>query len=130
LDDIAGLHDENPVCNPLDHGEVMADQEDRQTELFADVEEQVEYLCLNRDIECADGLISDQHRRMWSQRPSDGDPLSLAAGERVGMPIESFLGQTHCSDDLLRPLTMVDVDLESTQRLDDRLPNGHLGIER
>src|SRR5579885_2745541 len=50
------------------------------------IEQQIEYLRLDRDIEGADRLIGDQQSRLRRQRPRDTDALALAAREIGRIP--------------------------------------------
>src|SRR5450830_1605335 len=51
LDDTTQIHDDQPIRHMLDHAEVMADEQISQSQLLAQIAEQVEDLRLDRDIE-------------------------------------------------------------------------------
>ena len=65
------------------HGQVMADEQDRQAHLLLQVQQQVDDLRLDRHIERRGRLIRHQHRRPQDQGAGDGDALALAAGQFV-----------------------------------------------
>ena len=47
------------------------------------LEQEIQDLGLDRHVQRAGRLIADDQPRLYSQRPSDGDPLPLASGEFV-----------------------------------------------
>ena len=73
------VHDENPVADPPHDGEVVRDENDRQTSprLFGD--QQRENIGLHGTVQRGDRFIADQHTRLQDQRASDGDALRLSA---------------------------------------------------
>ncbi len=60
LDQLAGIHDADPVADPGDHAEVMRDIDDGDAERGADLEQQVEHRRLDRDVEAGGRLVEDQ----------------------------------------------------------------------
>ena len=58
------------------------------------VRQQIQYLCLDRDIQSRHRFVSDYEVRIASERPSDADPLSLTARELVRVPMRRILGQS------------------------------------
>src|SRR6185503_11016865 len=66
-----------------DNGEVMGDEQVGQPQVALEALEQVDDLRLDRDVECADGLVADDQLRLHGQRPGDPDALPLAAAELV-----------------------------------------------
>jgi hypothetical protein len=73
----AGLHqatpveDGDPVGDVPDHREVVADEEVAQVQLLLQVPQQVEDLCLNGEIQGADGLVSSARPSAASTAPHD-----------------------------------------------------------
>ena len=65
--------------------QVVTDEDHGQTELVTQVEQQIEDLGLDRDVQGADCLISDEDLRLCGERAGDADTLSLAAGELLGV---------------------------------------------
>ena len=61
----------------------MADEQHSQLELILQILEQVEDLCLDRDIQRRRGFIADQQARPGGQGAGDRDALALATGKLV-----------------------------------------------
>jgi len=51
LDDLAEIHDRDPMGHVLDDGEIMADEEEREAELALQVLQQVHDLRLDGNVE-------------------------------------------------------------------------------
>jgi hypothetical protein len=82
LDEVAQVHDPDPVGDVLDDGEVVGDEQVGQVELAAQVEEQVEDLALDRHVERRHGLVADDELGIEGEA-GDADALALAAAELV-----------------------------------------------
>lgn len=91
LHDPACAHDRDPVGHVVDDREVVRDEQHRQAELFLQVLEKIQDLCLHRNIECRNGFIADEKLRHERERPGNPDALPLAAGEAVGIAIDEAL---------------------------------------
>ena len=91
LGDDPAVHDQDPV-GPRDRREPVGDDEDRAT--GHQVVERGLHEALALGVERAGGLVEDQDRRVAEDRPGDGEPLALAAGE----------AHAALSDDRLVPL--------------------------
>ena len=61
----------------LDDGEVVRDEQARESDLALEFLEQVEHPGLHGHVECRGGFVGDQQFRPERQRPSDTDPLTL-----------------------------------------------------
>ena len=59
FDELADIHDRNPIADVFDDTEVVGDEEIGEAEFVLQAHEQVEDLSLNRDIEGRDRLIGD-----------------------------------------------------------------------
>ncbi len=74
-------------CEPLTHmcndSQIMAHHHNRQLVPHADIDQQIQYLCLNRRIKSGSWLIQKQYARFSDQRACDGNPLTLASGQLV-----------------------------------------------
>ena len=90
LDDAAEIHDRDPTAEMAHHAQVMGDEEQGQPHLALQPGEEIEDLGLDRDIQGRDRLIGDDQLRPHGQRPSDADPLALAAGELGAAPAGEF----------------------------------------
>ena len=91
LHDLAALHHDRVVGELPHDGQVMADQQVGDAGLVADVGQQVQHLGLDRHVERGHRLVQDQDARLGGERPGDGDPLPLPAGQRPrqrpGLPL-------------------------------------------
>ena len=115
----------------LHYGEVVRNEEVRQSALALQVGEQVQHLGLHRHVERADRLV--QHEELWldRERPGDPDALALAAGELVGIGrgerrIEPYLLEQRRDPPLGLGSGREPVNGEG---LGEGLPHGHPGIE-
>ena len=59
LDDLAVVHDRDPVGDVADDADVVGDEEVGEAELVLEVVEQVDDLRLDRDVERGDRLVGD-----------------------------------------------------------------------
>ncbi len=70
-----------------DHAEIVADEEDREVEVAAQLHEQVQDLRLDRHVERRHRLVADEELGADGERAGDADALTLAAGELAGEPV-------------------------------------------
>ncbi|WP_203236392.1 hypothetical protein [Methylobacterium crusticola] len=63
--------------------QIVADEQDGEPELAAQVGEEVHHLRLDRHVERRDRLVRDDEIRSGGERPGDRDTLTLPAGELV-----------------------------------------------
>jgi hypothetical protein len=70
LDDLAEVHDRDPVADVPDHGQVVCDHHVGQPQLFLQVLEQVDDLGLDRHVERGDRLVGDD--QLGPQRAACG----------------------------------------------------------
>ncbi len=80
----------------------MADIEDRDRELVPQPLDEGQQLALAGRIERGERLVHQQELRRGEQRPADGDPLPLAAGERGRPPVEQMTDPEHGDDGVER----------------------------
>jgi hypothetical protein len=83
LHHLTGVHDDDPVADLGDHSQVVGDEEDSHPDLVAHLGEQLEDLCLDRDVERRGRLVGDQDLGLAAQRHRDHHPLTHAARELV-----------------------------------------------
>src|SRR5207237_783880 len=79
LDHLAQVHHGDAVADVADDGEVVGDEEVGEVELLLQLLEQVQDLGLDGDVQCADGFVGDDQRRLERQRPGEPGPLPLPA---------------------------------------------------
>ena len=92
LHDPAGVHHEHAVADLSDHGDVVADQHQRDVVGLPDRTEQVEHLLLHGDVEGGGGLVGHDQRGRPHQTHADHGPLAHPAGELVGVLVRAPLG--------------------------------------
>ena len=81
LDDPAPVQDHHPVGDPGQRAQVVRDDHDRQPERVAQLVEQPQHVVAGAGVQRADRLVADQQPRLGGQRPGDGHPLALTAGD-------------------------------------------------
>jgi len=84
LDDAAGPHDQDLVAERPDHAEVVADEHIGEPMARLELAQQVDELCLHRDVEGGGRFVEDEQARLEHEGPSDRDPLPLAAENSCG----------------------------------------------
>ena len=87
LDQLAQVHDADLAGQVADHGQVVGDEQVGQAELPLQVAHHVEDLGLDRHVERGDRLVGDDQLRVEHQRAGEAEPLALAAGELVRVPL-------------------------------------------
>ena len=74
-------HDRNPITHLPDYRQVMADKQHRQAEFVLQIFQQVQNLCLYRNIQRRSRLVTDQQPRPAGERSRDRNSLSLTTGK-------------------------------------------------
>ena len=92
FDQVAGVHDGDAIGDVRNDGEIVRDEEHRQSEFVAKVVEQVENLLLDGDIESGGGLVGDEQSRAVDNGHGDHDALAHASGELVRIAAGALLG--------------------------------------
>lgn len=92
------LQDGDAMAEVSDQRHGVRDEEIGKTVALLEVAEQVDDLCADGDIECADGLVEDEEFGAEGDGAGDVDALALASGELVGIAaegggVEADLGQ-------------------------------------
>ncbi len=83
FDHAAGIHHQHAVGGLGDHAHVVGDDHDRHAELVAQVQQQIEDLCLDRNVQRGGRFVGDQQLGIAGQRDGDHHALALPAGELV-----------------------------------------------
>src|SRR5919198_2321402 len=78
-----GAHHRDAVGEIVHHREVVRDEDVREVERLAQIEQQVEHLRLNRYVERRYRLIQEQQLGAKRQGARDADALPLSAGEAM-----------------------------------------------
>src|SRR5439155_6002992 len=121
LDDVAEIHDEDPVRDVADHVQVVRDEDVCESELLLEVLEQVEDLRLHGDVERRDRLVAHDQLRVDSERPRDADALSLTTRKLMREAVVVFGIEADDVEQLLyTPLRLgFGADLVHLERLGD-----------
>ena len=83
LDDLAEVHDGDPVGQVADQVEVVGDDQIGEPKPILQRLHKVEDRGRGGDVEPGGGLVRDEELRVESQGAGDADPSRLAAGELV-----------------------------------------------
>ena len=135
LDELARVHDADPVADLGDDAEVVRDVQDRDPGFRAEAREQVDDLRLRRHVETGRRFVEHEHLRLACERHRDRHALLLAAGElvRILPGRRRRVGQPHLADQLehapraLRPGAAEAVHL---QRFLDLVADAHVRRQR
>ena len=84
---VAQVHDHNSICNVADNREVVANKDVCQTVIFLQLFKQVNYLCLNRNVQCRNRLIADNNLWLKHNSARDTNTLTLTARELMRVAV-------------------------------------------
>ena len=84
LDHLAGIHRDDAVAGFGHHAEIVADEQQRGAGAIAEVDQQIDDLCLHGHVERGGRLVGDQQRGLAGQ--------AMAIIARCRMPPESWCG--------------------------------------
>jgi len=90
LYDASGIHDINHFTALRDHGKVMRDQDDRESESFLSFTEKVKNLLLNSDIKGGGGFVGDQDFGLGNEGHCYHHPLTHTAGKLMRIGVDTF----------------------------------------
>jgi hypothetical protein len=89
LDDSSGVHDGDGFSQLSEQGEIVGDEQDRESELLAQAFDLGQDLPLGHDVEGGCRLVQDHDLRLEGQRHGDHDPLPHSARELMGVAAEA-----------------------------------------
>ena len=95
LHDVAGVHDRDVVGQLHQQGEVVGDEDHRESKARSQLREFVDDLALGHDVERRRGLVHDDQLGVEGEGEGDHDPLTLTTRELVGETREPVLIETH-----------------------------------
>jgi hypothetical protein len=93
LDDLAAVHDGDPVREAGDDAQVMRDQDQPDPGIALDLGKEVQNLRLDGYIQGGRRLVGDDQLRLAQERHGDHDPLAQAARELVRELRQALLGR-------------------------------------
>ena len=100
LHDAALVDDGDAVGDVAHHGKIVGDEQIGDAAFLLQAAQQVQHLCTDGHIQCADGLIGNDELRLHDQGPGNADALALSAGKFVGEAGGKFRQQTHVQQSL------------------------------
>ena len=100
LHDAALVDDGDAVGDVAHHGKIVGDEQVGDAAFLLQAAQQVQHLCTDGHIQCADGLIGNDELRFHDQGPGNADALALSAGKFVGEAGGKFRQQTHVQQSL------------------------------
>ena len=86
FDDLAQIHNRDPVGDMAHDAEVVGDEHIRKPHLRLDILQEIDDLGLDRDVEGRNRFVGDDKARFDGQGPGDADALALTAGKFVWVP--------------------------------------------
>jgi hypothetical protein len=95
FNDLSQIHYRNAMTHMLDDAEVMGDEEIRVTVTSLKFLDEVENLCLDRNIERRRRLVKDDELWARDQGPGNSNALPLAATEFMRVTIHMLFIQSH-----------------------------------
>ena len=73
------VHDADPVGDVFHNGHIVGNEKVSQVLLFLEILQEIQYLRLDRNIQCGDCFITDHKPRLNSKRTCDPATLTLPA---------------------------------------------------
>ena len=136
LDNAPPAHHQDVLADVPHHGQVVADEDEPDVGLSPDVVEEVQHLCLHRDVEGRHRLVEDQHTRLDGERTSDRDALALTAREATWQRLALPWSEAHLVQQLRHPpgsCTPVEVGVQAQHTVDavphpDPRVQGQIGV--
>ena len=113
LYDLAEVHDRDPVAQELRRREVVRDEQVRQVELVAQLDQQLEDARAHAHVEHRDRLVENEERWRRDQRARDRHALLLSSRKVVGILLKEGLRRR-------KPDALEDVRPAATGRDDPR----------
>src|ERR671920_1558836 len=92
LDDLASVHNRDPVCRAGDHAEVVGYEDYRHAEPLLKLAQELQDLGLDGDVEGRGRLVRYKHLRVAGEGYGYDHPLAHAARELVRVLLEALLG--------------------------------------
>src|SRR6185437_5341104 len=86
LDDLAAIHHQHTAAQVTYDREVVRNEQHCEAELIAQTRQEIEQLCLDRNVETRDDLVGDQYLGNLTKRAGNVDALALAARQLTGQP--------------------------------------------
>ena len=97
LDDLTGIKNSHAVCDIRNHTQVMGNKYNRVMVFLLKVLDELQDLCLDRNVQSGSRLVTDQDLRLAGKSDCDNDTLSHTAGILEGIIIKTGfrIGNSH-----------------------------------
>ena len=83
LHDFAQVHHRDAIRDVLHHGQVVRDEHVGEVVVALEIFEEIDHLCLHRNVERRYGLVADNELRFHRESSRDSDSLTLADRKSV-----------------------------------------------
>jgi hypothetical protein len=90
LHDTTQIHDSHTIADMLDHGEIVSNEKVGKVKRLLQILEEVKHLGLNGDVQRRHGLIGNDQLWVQGQGTGNGDSLTLAPAEFMGITMDMF----------------------------------------
>src|SRR5829696_8314619 len=131
LHDLAQIHHRYPIRDVPDHRKVVRDEEVGQRELGLQLVQQVDHSSLDRHVQGRHRLVQHDQLRLQGQSPRNADPLTLAAGELLGVTAGMAGLEADQAEQLIDPIEDVCLRVvEDSHRFGDQVEDRHTRVER
>lgn len=87
FDNPAQIHDRHVIGDMSDDPQVVRDEHTRKAFVLLKLPDELDYLCLHRNIERRYGFVKDNKTRLGDKGARDNDPLALSPGKLKGKPV-------------------------------------------
>src|SRR6185295_10605989 len=88
LDDAPAVHHMHAIGDIAHHRKIVRYEKIGEPEIALELDEQIEYLRLNRHVEGGHGLVANQQQRFEHERTRNADALPLSARKLVRKALE------------------------------------------
>ena len=127
LHDVTLVDNADTVGDKADNRQVMGNKQVSDVTLTLELLHQVQNLCTNGNVQCGDGLVSDNQLGLHNHCTGNTDSLTLTAREFVGVTGQMLGQQTNIIDDLLNlcnAVCLIFEQLKVVQAFGDDVVNG------
>jgi hypothetical protein len=100
----AEVHHRHPICDLLNHRQIVADQHQGESQLSLEPLQQTQNLSLHGHIKSRNRLVKNQQSGFRSECTGNSYPLPLAPRELMRIPRHQGLGKTNAGQQLPNPL--------------------------
>jgi len=132
FDDSPKVHDGDSFADEADDVEIVRNEEISNPKFLAKIQQQVHNLCLDRDIERAQRLITNDEVRFESECSGNAYPLTLPPAEFVRVARHAIRAKSYLVEQLSNERFAFGnglADIVDNERFGNDLFDGHSGVE-